>query len=128
MHRQSLIKNMAKEIETCEGTPVIEASDRDTLESKVQSEEFQKFCESVIGFKNYTIVDMKTGVSAHNNKLAWKLFMENVQERFSNVPGISKVEYGFCTPYLSRYYNATDKAKENVLKEFVVAMRKRMWG
>ncbi|MGM9693244.1 MAG: hypothetical protein ACI3X6_08540, partial [Alloprevotella sp.] len=62
------------EIGTGEGTPVIEASDRETLESKVQSEEFQKFCESVIGFKNYTIVDMKTGVSAHNNKLAWKLF------------------------------------------------------
>ena len=87
---------MAKEIETSEGTPIIEASDRDTLESKVQSEEFQKFCESVIGFKNYTIFDMKTGVSAHNNKLAWKLFMENVQECFRDVPGISKIEYGFC--------------------------------
>ena len=77
MHRQSLIKNMAKEIETCEGTPIIEASDRETFESKVQSEEFLKFCESVIDFKYYTIVDMKTVVSAHNNKFAWKLFMEN---------------------------------------------------
>ena len=87
---------MAKEIETCEGTPIIEASDRDALESKVQSEEFQKFCESVIGFKNYTIFDMKTGGSAHNNKLAWKLFIENVQERFSNVPGISKKSMDFA--------------------------------
>ena len=77
MHRQSLIKNMAKEIETCEGTPIIEASDRETLKSKVQSEEFLKFCESVIDFKYYTNVDMKTSVSAHNNKFAWKLFMEN---------------------------------------------------
>ncbi len=68
---------MAKEIETCEGTPILEASDRETFESKVQSEEFLKFCESVIDFKYYTIVDMKTGVSAHNNKFAWKLFMEN---------------------------------------------------
>lgn len=119
---------MAKEIGTGEGTPVIEASDRDALEGKVQLEEIQELCDSVIGFKYYTIVDMKTGVSAHNNKLAWKLFMENVQEHFRNVPDISKIEYGFCAPYLSRYYNATDKAKENVLKEFVVAMRKRMWG
>lgn len=87
---------MAKEIETCEGTPVIEANDRETLESKVQSEEIHKFCESVIGFKNYTIFDMKTGVSAHNNKLAWKLFIENVQERFSNVPGISKKSMDFA--------------------------------
>ena len=45
MHRQSLIKNMAKEIETCEGTLVIEASDCDTLESKVQSEEFKSFAK-----------------------------------------------------------------------------------
>ena len=119
---------MAKEIETCEGTPIIEASDRETLKSKVQSEEFLKFCESVIDFKYYTNVDMTTSVSAHNNKFAWKLFMENVQECFRDVPDISKIEYGFCAPYLSRYYNATDKAKENVLKEFVVAMRKRMWG
>ena len=68
---------MAKEIETCEGTPIIEASDRETLKSNVQAEEFLKFCESVIDFKYYTNVDMKTSVSAHNNKFAWKLFMEN---------------------------------------------------
>ena len=71
---------MAKEIETCEGTPIIEASDRETLKSKVQSEEFLKFCESVIDFKYYTNVDMKTSVSAHNNKFAWKLFMEDTSK------------------------------------------------
>ena len=54
--------------------------------------------------------------------------MENVQECFRDVPNISKIEYEFCAPYLSRYYNATDKAKENVLKDFVVAMRKKDVG
>ena len=107
---------MAKEIETCEGTPIIEASDRETLKSKVQSEEFLKFCESVIDFKYYTIVDIKTSVSAHNNKFAWKLFMENWYSSTPQQPVLHlwKVplspsteprsacnqEHSLCNPYL----------------------------
>ena len=52
----------------------------------------------------------------------------SMRRKHRNVPDISKIEYGFCAPFISRYYQATDKAKKNVLKEFVVAMRKRMWG
>ena len=46
-----------------------------------------------------------------------------MRRKHRNVPDISKIEYGFYAPFISRYYHATDKAKKNVLKEFVVAMR-----
>ena len=42
-----------------------------------------------------------------------------MRRKHRNVPDISKIEYGFCAPFISRYYHATDKAKKNVLKFFV---------
>lgn len=109
--------------------------DIDHTLKKFQLEEFPNFCDRLISYKYYTITDKKTGNSVHNNKMAWKAFIDNEQEQFeelnfkfggneSNVPDLSKIDYNFCAPYISRYYNAKQSEKEKVLNEFIGVMKK----
>ena len=109
--------------------------DIDHTLKKFQLEEFPNFCDRLISYKYYTITDKKTGNSVHNNKMAWKAFIDNEQERFkelnlkfggndSNVPDLSKIDYAFCAPYISRYYNAKQSEKGKVLNEFIGVMKK----
>lgn len=109
--------------------------DIDHTLKKFQLEEFPNFCDRLISYKYYAIIDKKTGNSVHNNKAAWKAFIDNEQERFeelnfkfggnaSNVPDLSKIDYKFCAPYISRYYNAQKSEKGKVLNEFIDAMKK----
>ena len=109
--------------------------DIDHTLKKFQLEEFPNFCDRLISYKYYTITDNITGNAVHNNKMAWKAFIDNEQERFkelnlkfggndSNVPDLSKIDYAFCAPYISRYYNAQKSEKQKVLNEFIDVMKK----
>ena len=109
--------------------------DIDHTLKKFQLEEFPNFCDRLISYKYYTITDNITGNAVHNNKMAWKAFIDNEQERFkelnlkfggndSNVPDLSKIDYAFCAPYISKYYNAQKSEKQKVLNEFIDVMKK----
>lgn len=109
--------------------------DIDHTLKKFQLEDFPNFCDRLISYKYYTITDNITGNAVHNNKMAWKAFIDNEQERFkelnlkfggndSNVPDLSKIDYAFCAPYISRYYNAQKSEKQKVLNEFIDVMKK----
>ena len=109
--------------------------DIDHTLKKFQLEDFPNFCDRLISYKYYTITDNITGNAVHNNKMAWKAFIDNEQERFkelnlkfggndSNVPDLSKIDYAFCAPYISRYYNAQKSEKQKVLNEVIDVMKK----
>lgn len=113
--------------------------DIDHTLKKFQLEAFPDFCKRVLNYKNTTIINKKTGDSVHNNKEAWSTFINNEQENFeklnkkfggndSNVPDLSKIDYGFCSPYISRYYNAADDNKSKIVDVFVNDMKKKYFN
>lgn len=91
--------------------------------------DFPKFCQRVINYKGIVINDKQI----HNNKPSWEAFIQNEKNRYTelnkanggldtNIPELEKIEYNFVAPWLTRYENATDDNKEQVLKEFTKAM------
>ena len=93
--------------------------------------DFLGFCKRIIGFQTTTICNAHGDV--HNNKLAWKTFMENEKRRYEalsqakktpqiNVQKLDEIEYQFVAPWMARYDNAAPKYKETVLQLFVAAM------
>ena len=94
--------------------------------------DFPRLCNRIIKF-NTTVIFDKEGKDVHNNKKAWKIFMDNETERFTelnNANGegdiiityLSNIDYGFVAPWLSRYENASENNKDIVLNEFIKAM------
>lgn len=94
--------------------------------------DFPNFCERVINYKSTVISDNKGDV--HNKDKAWKTFIDNEQERYkklneengglvTNIPDLSKIDYKFVAPWLTRYENAKDSAQPKVFDEFVIAMK-----
>lgn len=91
--------------------------------------DFPKFCQRVINYKGIVINDKQI----HNNKPSWEAFIQNEKQRYielnktnggldTNIPEVEKVEYDFVAPWFTRYENAKDDNKEQVLKEFTKAM------
>lgn len=110
--------------------------DVDHTLKKYQLAVFPIFCNRVLNFKSMVVIDGKTGKNIHNNALAWQTFMKNEQQRFevlnrefggneNNIPDLSQIDYNFCAPYISRYYNAKDEFQPTIEKEFVKAMEKK---
>ena len=110
--------------------------DVDHTLKKYQMMVFPTFCNRVLHYKNSVVVDGKTGRSIHDNKEAWRKFIENEQQRFNvlnrefggnenNIPDLSLIDYEFCAPYITRYYNSLDQYKDKIEKEFVSAMEKK---
>lgn len=100
--------------------------------------DFPKFCDRVINFKK-TVVTGKNGKDVHNNKKAWKTFIDNEIDRYTklnkdnkgldtNIPKIENIDYEFVAPWLTRYENAADTNKEKVFNEFVAAMFKEYFN
>lgn len=94
--------------------------------------DFPNFCERVINYKSTAVFDNKGDV--HNKDKAWKTFIDNEQERYkklneengglvTNIPDLSKIDYKFVAPWLTRYENAKDSEKSKVFNEFVIAMK-----
>lgn len=94
--------------------------------------DFPKFCYRVINYKG-TVISDENDKPVHNNKAAWKRFIENEKKRYTelnimnkgletNIPNVENVEYEFVSPWLTRYENASDDNKKEVLKEFTNAM------
>ena len=97
--------------------------------------DFPNFCHRVINYRNTSIYDKKTHKDYHNNDAAWKAFLKNEKDRYtelnkanggldSNIPNVEDVEYEFVAPWLSRYDNASEANKETVFNEFTDAMYK----
>ena len=93
--------------------------------------DFPKFCYRVINYKSTTVSNSKGSV--HNNKNAWKTFIENEQNRYTelnksnkgldtNIPKLADIDYAFVSPWLTRYENASESNKDKVFDEFVHAM------
>jgi len=99
--------------------------------------DFPRFCDRVINYKSTSIVG-KNG-SVHNNKLAWKTFIDNEKERYeklnksnkgleTNIPDLDKIDFEFVSPWMTRYENATEESKAKVFNEFVNAMFKEYFN
>ena len=101
--------------------------------------DFPNFCNRLINYKNTTIFNKKNFKDAHNKSKAWEMFIENEKKRYTelnksnggldtNIPKIELLEYEFIAPWLTRYDNATEENKENVLDEFTNAMYKKYFN
>lgn len=99
--------------------------------------DFPKFCDRVIKYKSMSIMN-KNG-SVHNNKNAWKTFIDNEKERYTklnkanygldtNIPDLDKLDYKFIAPWLTRYENASNENKSKVFDEFSKAMFKEYFN
>lgn len=99
--------------------------------------DFPKFCDRVIKYKSMSIMN-KNG-SVHNNKNAWKTFIDNEKERYTklnkanygldtNIPDLDKLDYKFIAPWLTRYENASNENKSKVFDEFSNAMFKEYFN
>lgn len=97
--------------------------------------DFPKFCKRLIEFGTTTILD-KNGKDVHNNDKAWKTFIDNETERYTelnksnggletNIPNLSLIEYKDLASYISRYEKAQESKKESVLNEFIKFMSKK---
>lgn len=99
--------------------------------------DFPKFCDRVIKYKSMSIMN-KNG-SVHNNKNAWKTFIDNEKERYTklnkanygldtNIPDLDKLNYKFIAPWLTRYENASNENKSKVFDEFSKVMFKEYFN
>lgn len=99
--------------------------------------DFPKFCDRVIKYKSMSIMN-KNG-SVHNNKNAWKTFIDNEKERYTklnkanygldtNIPDLDKLDYKFIAPWLTRYENASNEKKSKVFDEFSKVMFKEYFN
>lgn len=99
--------------------------------------DFPKFCDRVIKYKSMSIMN-KNG-SVHNNKNAWKTFIDNEKERYTklnkanygldtNIPNLDKLDYKFIAPWLTRYENASNENKSKVFDEFSKVMFKEYFN
>ena len=95
--------------------------------------DFPNFCDRIIKYKRTTVFNKGNFKDAHNNDKAWQMFIDNEKKRYkelneqngglaTNVPNVEEVKYEFVAPWLTRYENAKEDAKEKVFKEFVNAM------
>ena len=95
--------------------------------------DFPKFCHRLINYKKASISNKKGDV--HNNNAAWKTFINNEKERYTelnksnkgletNIPQLENIKFEDIAPWVSRYENAKEENKENVFNEFVEAMFK----
>lgn len=100
--------------------------------------DFPKFCYRVITFKSSTLSDFNDK-QPHNNKSLWSLFIEKEIERYTelnainkgletNIPKLENIDYNFVAPWLTRYENAKEDKKNDVLKEFTNAMYKEYFN
>lgn len=100
--------------------------------------DFPKFCYRVITFKSSTLSDFNDK-QPHNNKSLWNLFIEKEIERYTelnainkgletNIPKLENIDYNFVAPWLTRYENAKEDKKNDVLKEFINAMYKEYFN
>lgn len=100
--------------------------------------DFPKFCYRVITFKSSTLSDFNDK-QPHNNKSLWNLFIEKEIERYTelnainkgletNIPKLENIDYNFVAPWLTRYENAKEDKKNDVLKEFTNAMYKEYFN
>lgn len=99
--------------------------------------DFPKFCDRVIKYKSTSIMNKKGSV--HNNKNAWKTFINNEKERYTklnkankgldtNIPDLDKLDYEFIAPWLTRYENASEENKQKVFDEFTKVMFKEYFN
>lgn len=99
--------------------------------------DFPKFCDRVIKYKSTSIMNKKGSV--HNNKNAWKTFIDNEKERYTklnkankgldtNIPDLDKLDYEFIAPWLTRYENASEENKQKVFDEFTKVMFKEYFN
>ena len=99
--------------------------------------DFPKFCDRVIKYKSTSIMNKKGSV--HNNKNAWKTFIDNEKERYTklnkankgldtNIPDLDKLDYEFIAPWLTRYENASNENKSKVFDEFAKVMFKEYFN
>lgn len=100
--------------------------------------DFPKFCDRLIKYPSSSVINKK-GISVHNNKAAWKTFIENEKERYTNlnksnggldtnIPNLNKIDYEFVAPWLSRYENASEENKQKVFDEFTKVMFKEYFN
>ncbi len=98
------------------------------LKTLLRDSELLKSLRSIIEFGNTVIFD-KDGYDVHNNKRAWKIFIDSrinilkkrnilVDGSDTNMPDFTKIEYNDIAPYISRYENAQESKKEDVFNEF----------
>lgn len=99
--------------------------------------DFPKFCDRVIKYKSTSVMNKKGSV--HNNKNAWKTFIDNEKERYTklnkankgldtNIPDLDKLDYEFIAPWLTRYENASSENKFKVFDEFTKVMFKEYFN
>ena len=81
--------------------------------------DFPKFCYRLINYKGTCIID-RSNKDVHNNKLAWKIFIEN--DLHIDVQKLDAIDYQFVSPWMTRYDNATNENKVKVLQLFVDVM------
>lgn len=95
--------------------------------------DFPNFCNRLINYKSTTIFNKGNFKDVHNNNAAWKKFIDNEKERYTelnksnngletNIPKIELIEWDVVAPWLTRYENAKEENKEEVFKEFVHEM------
>lgn len=95
--------------------------------------DFPNFCNRLINYKSTTIFNKGNFKDVHNNNAAWKKFIDNEKERYTelnksnngletNIPKIELIEWDVVAPWLTRYENAKEENKEDVFKEFVHEM------
>lgn len=100
--------------------------------------DFPKFCYRVINFKESTLSDFDDK-QPHNTKNIWNLFVKKEIERYTelnaankgletNIPKIEEIEYNFVAPWLTRYENAKQDKKRDVLNEFTNVMYKEYFN
>lgn len=100
--------------------------------------DFPKFGDRLIKYPSSSVTN-KSGISVHNNKAAWKTFIENEKERYTslnksnhgldtNIPNLDKIDYEFVAPWLSRYENASEENKQKVFDEFTKVMFKEYFN
>ena len=94
--------------------------------------DFPKFCCRLINYKGTCITD-GNNKDVHNNKLAWKTFIENEKGRYEalnqanedlhiDVQKLDAIDYQFVSPWMTRYDNATNENKVKILQLFVDVM------
>jgi hypothetical protein len=100
--------------------------------------DFPKFCYRVVNFRSSTLSDFNDK-QPHSMKKVWNLFITKELDRYTelnvinngletNIPKLEEIEYNFVAPWLSRYDNAKEDKKKDVLKEFTNAMYKEYFN
>ena len=95
--------------------------------------DFPNFCHRLINYHSTTIFNKETGNSVHNKDAAWKTFIKNELNRYTelnkqnggldtNIPKLDLIDWDFVSPWLTRYFNAQDNQKDKVFHEFERAM------